>query len=381
MGCEIEQMYLDLNSLLEDICKFLSGDKLGKLSYKDQRLAESLITRSKKQLQDIAKIQPTLQCNEDYVIMNSQDDVNLKPESPIIEEEKPNPYSDLPAKYASQSVKYGIMSMKRRFLLGFEVMKRIYASIHKGWLLIYTSERDMKPLFAFDLKKFEAKEPEGEEKSNFELISTISEKKVYQFLALTHKDMLQWTVQINRYQGKIIRGKSIDDLIISDTISEIKYSNDELDSCSDDEDRIYEELVTVKTPKKKAEQNTSPKNVIKRPPLPPSRISSNKIKGPIKVPPPVVKQISVSTTNSSDGSLASYHEIHTTQLDSRDMIKSNSNSTKSFDDSFSDDSTDSTYETFANVQKCMASNQSESFCSQENEKRGSFLPVKKKSSY
>lgn len=58
--------------MFSDICKFLSGDKLGKLSYKDQRLAESLITRSKKQLQDIAKIQPTLQCNEDYVIMNSQ---------------------------------------------------------------------------------------------------------------------------------------------------------------------------------------------------------------------------------------------------------------------------------------------------------------------
>nr|CAI5854993.1 unnamed protein product [Callosobruchus analis] len=54
---------------LSDICKFLSSEKLTSLPQKDKKLAESLIRRSKRQLQEISKIQCTVQ-NEEYVIMD-----------------------------------------------------------------------------------------------------------------------------------------------------------------------------------------------------------------------------------------------------------------------------------------------------------------------
>ncbi|CAH1964415.1 unnamed protein product [Acanthoscelides obtectus] len=73
MEMDFKQLYYDLNDLLEDICKFLSNEKLTNLSQTDRTLAESLIQRSKKQLQEISRIQCTAQ-NEEYVIMDRKDD-------------------------------------------------------------------------------------------------------------------------------------------------------------------------------------------------------------------------------------------------------------------------------------------------------------------
>ncbi|VEN64079.1 unnamed protein product [Callosobruchus maculatus] len=69
MEMDFKKLYYDLNDLLEDICKFLSSEKLANLPQKDKKLAESLIRRSKRQLQEISKIQCTAQ-NEEYVIMD-----------------------------------------------------------------------------------------------------------------------------------------------------------------------------------------------------------------------------------------------------------------------------------------------------------------------
>lgn len=54
-----------------DICQFLSSDKLGSLSHRDKKLVESLITRSKVQLQEISKIEKTTFC-EEYVDMDAK---------------------------------------------------------------------------------------------------------------------------------------------------------------------------------------------------------------------------------------------------------------------------------------------------------------------
>ncbi|KAJ8949130.1 hypothetical protein NQ318_012878 [Aromia moschata] len=86
---------------------------------------------------------------------------------------------NLPAKEASQEVKYGLISMKRKaWLLGLEKMKKVYAAIHNNFLLVYCSDRDLKPMFTFNLKNFEAK-ADRDRSNNFELLSTFPDQKVY----------------------------------------------------------------------------------------------------------------------------------------------------------------------------------------------------------
>ncbi|KAJ8930859.1 hypothetical protein NQ314_016278 [Rhamnusium bicolor] len=221
METDIKKMYLNLNELLEDICKFLSSEKLGTLSPKDKKLADSLINRSKVQLQEISKIQQ-LSSNEAYVdmgnkkvlvieeeegknnIYSSVDDNNADTETTLIEEGTVYPYKDLSAKDASQEVKWGYISMKRKFLLGFEKMKRIYATIHNQWLIIYFSDKDVKPICTFDLKNYEAKEADSDRSTNFELMCTSPDRKIYYFMALTRKDMLQWVAHINRCHDTVV---------------------------------------------------------------------------------------------------------------------------------------------------------------------------------
>ncbi|KAJ8949129.1 hypothetical protein NQ318_012877 [Aromia moschata] len=71
METDIEKMYMDLNELLLDICKFLSSDNLKVLSPKDKKLADSLIKRSKTQLQEISKLQEPSSFDE-YVDMDGK---------------------------------------------------------------------------------------------------------------------------------------------------------------------------------------------------------------------------------------------------------------------------------------------------------------------
>ncbi|XP_050518890.1 uncharacterized protein LOC126892998 [Diabrotica virgifera virgifera] len=376
MGSDFEQMYFDLNALLQDICKFLSSDKLENLSPKDQKLAESLINRSKQQLQTIAKIQPPLQPSEDYVIMNnpapnedddkpndiysSVEDLNNISENVTIRHSIATQSSDiklfidLPAREASQSTKYGWIFMKRKFLLGFEKMKRVYATIHKNCLLIYLNEREMKPLSTFNLEYFEAKESHGD-KCNFQLISTVpDETKILYFIALTPKDRLQWTTHINTCHDKAITQYKIEEDTISlpETIYNISPDEDE-----DDSDGIYEQLTMVKKPAiqnkpsrppSMADSNNSPLNSPTTK-LQPFLRRGSKIKGPLKIPPPQI-QPRVLEKQSSVESDVSYHEISSYQVETK-RFNSDSNNSLEVDDSFSEGSVDSTYETFSNVQE------------------------------
>ncbi|KAG5899728.1 hypothetical protein JTB14_030116 [Gonioctena quinquepunctata] len=329
-------------------------------------MAQSLIKRSKQQLQEITKIQN----NEDYVPMDNrkgsvieEDDgsdiycpVDPLPniEAPITVEDFA--YSDLPAKDASQGIKYGYISMRRKSLWVFEGMKRVFATILKGGLLVYWSERDTKPFCSFNLKNFYAKASVGD-KNNFELISTASDKKVYQFLALTRKDMKQWVVNINKCNN-----------CTNIMEPENEYGNESatnMDSEDSDREDIYAEPKlnfpgSIKKP-------TPPSPTEVKPPLPlgrPGRPSNNKQKMPIKVSPPVVK--SRTPSNSSDdevsyedlsggGANLNYfpppplppnpaHEVHP-------KISNNSlsNSTKSFDSSFSNCSEESDYVEFSEI--------------------------------
>lgn len=388
--CDIARMCLDLKELLQDICTFFSNGNLGKLSPKDKKLAESLINRSKKQLQEISRVQPPPQSNEDYVVMNKQgidnekesdqepsdiyssvDDISTMNHSEIVLEA--NAYKDLPAKEASHNFKSGWLSMRKRFILGFEKMKRVYGTIHDRWLLIYLSEKDFKPSYTFNLKHFVAKESDGE-KNNFTLLSTKqNENKVYHFMALTHKDMLQWTTKINLCQDMeiLVENSNID--------NERKYSNTDEHypsnkSSDNDSDGIYEILTTTHKPVSRVVSDDSAcERLHTFPKLNKSRLrpSPSKVKDPVKVPPPVVKSTSISTTNSSE-SIVSYQEIFTQPT----ITKSNSNSTKSLEESFSENSGDEMYETFICAKQFVHSPRRNSF--QKQKKLPPELPKKPK---
>ncbi|CAG9828747.1 unnamed protein product [Diabrotica balteata] len=374
MGSDFEQMYFDLNALLQDICKFLSSDKLEKLSPKDQKLAESLINRSKQQLQNIAKIQPPLQPSEDYVIMNNpvpnEDDdkpndiyssvedlhnisENLSNRHSVITQSSEiKLFTDLPAREASQSTKAGWIYMKRKFLLGFEKMKRVYATIHKNCLLIYLNEKELKPLSTFNLEYFEAKESNGD-KCNFQLTSTMpDDTKILHFIALTHKDMLQWTTHINSCHDKAITQYKIEEDTISlpETVYNISPDEDE-----DDSDGIYEQLTMVKKPATLNQPSLQPSMADSNSPLnSPTKLQpflrrGSKTKGPLKIPPPQIKP-RVLEKQSSVESDVSYHEISSYNVGNKDFNSDSINSLE-VDDSFSEGSVDSTYETFSNVQQ------------------------------
>ncbi|CAH1153720.1 unnamed protein product [Phaedon cochleariae] len=361
MGSDIKQMYVDLNELLEDICQFLSEDKLKKLSPKDQNLAESLINRSKIQLQEIAKIQS----NEEYMVMDKKvikmdedkitnsvdDDFNRNNAAVMVMEEMKYAYVDLPAKEASKEIKYGFIFMKRKFLLGFEKMKRVYASMHNGWLLIYFTERDTKPICNFNLRNYEAKECDGD-KTDFQLISTMQGKETHHFLAQTPKDVRQWVTQINKCHDHAImkfKMKAFEKQYLASEYN-IQY-----DGVSDDEaDSIYEELKT--DPKSEKSNKTlivSTDIFAMKPPLPGRSSTNDKSnKKTIKVihSQPVVKTLPVH--DSSDEDLGSYHEIEM-EKDVKDQYLSNT--TRGFGDSeadsFSDDNEDSIYEQFSTIQE------------------------------
>ncbi|XP_056645778.1 uncharacterized protein LOC130451012 [Diorhabda sublineata] len=374
--CDIARMCWDLKELLEDICTFLSNGNLRKLSPKDQKLAESLINRSKKQLQKISRVQPPPQSNEEYVIMNKQgidnekesdaepsdiyssvDDISTMNRSEMILDA--NIYKDLPAKDACPFFKSGWLSMKKKFILGFEKMKRVYGTIHNSWLLIYLSEKDLKPTYTFNLKHFVAKESNGE-KNNFTLLSTKpNDNKVYHFMALTHKDKLQWMTKINLCQD-------MENIMENSNINyQGKYPNTAENNYSDnDSDGIYEILTT--THKHPVSPVVSGTNEILHtfPKLSKSRLrpSPINVKDPVAVPPPLVKSKS-ETTNSSE-SMVSYQEIFTVPL----STKSNNNSTKSLEDSFSDNSGDEMYETFVCAKQSRNSSRRNSFEDQKNPK-------------
>nr|CAI5854992.1 unnamed protein product [Callosobruchus analis] len=225
---------------LSDICKFLSSEKLTSLPQKDKKLAESLIRRSKRQLQEISKIQCTVQ-NEEYVIMDRKGSCSRP--SMIMNNSIFAMISDLPAKDA-ESVKCGHLSMKRKILLGFEKMKRVYANIHHDILLIYYSEKDSKPVGLIDLTNYTAKENPQSNSRNFNLICDTPGQKTLHFMAPTKEEMIQWVWQINKIHDGLIEPDL--ESCSSDRDYDVMKEVPSTQKRSNESDELYEELETVK---------------------------------------------------------------------------------------------------------------------------------------
>ncbi|XP_066152865.1 uncharacterized protein [Euwallacea fornicatus] len=239
----------EIDSLLEEIHKYLKRRKPGsaKLSPKDRKLAEELIGRSKRHLQQmitIANREETYDAigetnsgelhntkspseTESYVDMSKNNDIPpALPEKnpalvtqprakflPTAPEPTSCPYKELPAKHVSPDAKNGSLSLRRKMFSIFDRSSTVFGAIHENWLLVYHSVKDTKPFRALDLKEYEAKEDcydtftnDGSKEfkrnkaaSSFTVFSTnYEDKSYYSFVAATYKDMTQWVTKINK---------------------------------------------------------------------------------------------------------------------------------------------------------------------------------------
>nr|CAH7751862.1 unnamed protein product [Callosobruchus chinensis] len=178
------------------------------------------------------------------------------------------------------------MSMKRKILLGFEKMKRVYANIHHDVLLIYYSEKDSKPVGLIDLTNYTAKENPDSNSKNFDLSCDTPGQKTLHFMAPTRDEMIQWVWQINKIHDGLIEPDL--ESGSSDTEYDVMKEVPSTQEKSNESDELYEELETVKDKLHKSISD-KPTGIIEiRPPLP-GRIQLKK--SPIKVSPPVVKPL------------------------------------------------------------------------------------------
>lgn len=73
-------------------------------------------------------------------------------------------------------MKFGNLSIKVKIFLSFEKMRRVYAGIHENWLLLYSSEKDLKPFQSLHLKFYKAQSVQSKFDREFELVSTEHKK-------------------------------------------------------------------------------------------------------------------------------------------------------------------------------------------------------------
>ncbi|KAL3290285.1 hypothetical protein HHI36_023630, partial [Cryptolaemus montrouzieri] len=154
MSEEVELVYLSLNQLLNDICKFLKeGVNNDALTPKARREADILIRRSTVQLKKITSLTNQLESKEvspertEVKSSNSKKEIRISSKS-----SPPNPYQDTPAKSIPQPEKYGYIEWRTKFIFGLDRMKKIYAVVYRDWLLIYGHEKDSKPSYSFSLQ-------------------------------------------------------------------------------------------------------------------------------------------------------------------------------------------------------------------------------------
>ncbi|RZC00583.1 uncharacterized protein BDFB_007152 [Asbolus verrucosus] len=302
MAVGVEELYCNLNKLLDDICKFL-GDEANyeKLSPNSRKQADELINRSKFQLQEIAKVaidsngydgayvdmeRKSAEDNDDDKnnIYSSVDETTIS--NPPVIQQTQNPYSNLPAKELLQDIKYGSLSWRCKIILKFEKLRRIYAGVHNNWLLIYSSEKDCKPLQTFNLKFHRAQTVSSKQGKtllqDFELICTLGEKKSYYFIALTHKDMLQWIAHINKCYDLLNKSHepSLSEEEVSETYDMIGEVNSPENSADDEEETIYHDIEIFTSPHEITNVNKPPdlparRSVKPNTPLPIVPISEN----------------------------------------------------------------------------------------------------------
>lgn len=253
MSEEVGLVFMNLSLLLDDICVFLrDGVNKEVFSADFQKKAETLIKRSKVQLQQISN----LSNGECYMDMEEHKKEEETAEEEIYtdanEENEPPvkinevcPFVGLPAKELPESDKCGFIDMKTKFIFGFDYLKRVYAVVHMGWFLIYTSNRDSKPTYTYSLNFHKAQpmpKPGENETQLFSLTNSETNEKL-KFLALTHKDMLQWIAKINEYHQKNERQPNrIEKMITVEKVSETS-SNTKDEEVSEDDEENYDIVV------------------------------------------------------------------------------------------------------------------------------------------
>ncbi|KAB0801474.1 hypothetical protein PPYR_05828 [Photinus pyralis] len=227
---DINLLYAEVDRLLHDICKFLHDEiRDGYISPNGKNLANSLIDRSKKQLQTIS-MTVSLDTNESYVDMQAYK-VNQRLDYPELEvysdvstyeptsglsiageDQIICPYSNLPASEIREG-KMGHLYKKEKILF-FEQHKKVFAAIYHAWFLIYANENALKPCQTFDLSRYEVKPSSAQSKDikrrdeSFDLMC-ISDSKLHQFTASTPKDMQQWLSTLKLQIDMIVTKRSL----------------------------------------------------------------------------------------------------------------------------------------------------------------------------
>ncbi|XP_022902111.2 uncharacterized protein [Onthophagus taurus] len=199
----------DIEALLKDICEFLGNNVNDGFSKEQKSLAEKLINRSKSQLQTIAKFTvDTPESDASYVDMTPK--VPPKPIPKYITPTESNttielitkdcPYKSMSVLDAKSDNHWGYLERKKTVWFLEHQIKQL-AIIVDSWLLIYTSEKDIKPIEFVDLEMTTVKYVNtGDVKCkkqarSFELISP---SKNYQFLVKNAKDLDQWITALRK---------------------------------------------------------------------------------------------------------------------------------------------------------------------------------------
>ncbi|KAF5300211.1 hypothetical protein FQA39_LY11245 [Lamprigera yunnana] len=225
---EINLLYMEIDKLLNDICKFLNEEiQGGCISANGRIVASTLIERSKTQLQTIAlNLNSSDSILESYVDMQAYkvppdedypephevySDVSLIYEPTILtintEQQLPCPFTNLPA-YEVTEGKTGFLYRKEKILF-FEQQKKVFAAIHNSWFLIYLNEMSLKPCQTFDLSQCEVRPSNTNPKDmkrrdeSFDLIPS-NDTKIHQFTAQTTKDMRQWVAALKQQMELLV---------------------------------------------------------------------------------------------------------------------------------------------------------------------------------
>ncbi|XP_044765030.1 uncharacterized protein LOC123321473 [Coccinella septempunctata] len=300
MSEEIGLIYINLSQLLDDICLFLrDGVNKEIFSSETQKQAETLIKRSKIQLQQISNItngECYMQMDEQRTVDDDKEDEEVEEEDLIymdaedekeipVENNDVCPFAGVPVRDLPLDDKHGYIYMKTKFIFGFEKLKRIYAVIHKDWFLIYSNDKDSKPCNAYCLRIHKAQmiatTKQGEHETELFALINQNTKQKWQFLAQTHKDMLQWITRINRYSQnderqphKFEKSPRIEEVPVIETCINSEEDSDEgehydtvilkvengikkEEKLEDEEEEIYE-VIRPQSPHKSS-QNPFPK--------------------------------------------------------------------------------------------------------------------------
>ncbi|GLV40740.1 hypothetical protein CBL_13758 [Carabus blaptoides fortunei] len=269
----LESIYNELNKLLTDVCSFLTTEvQNGTLSSTAKYEAEKLVARSRKQVETISTIsvlQDTANLNYSYLQMQGPsmveepsseyvdaDNVNhyeadvyeesydqieshrIEPvivAPSIIVDEDLCPYKDIMFdQLQDKAVKYGPLWRKERYFI-LEQKKQYFGGVIGIWLLVYSCcKKDAKVIQTINLTDYKAEMIEQKKDPTFRMEAM--NKKTYDFIVRTEKDVEQWVIAINcKKQSNCIR--NLPDVPLNMTVA---------DSSSDISDSVVNNNIKTK---------------------------------------------------------------------------------------------------------------------------------------